>query len=194
MAKMNITEDRRYISEPVQPPVCPLWSWDATAVSRHILPPNTIERPTLATDPRSSVKNCTRYSPFEFNAGSGRVPLFPGGAPSISMPYDQYVENVNRESDLFRLDEPLTRCTQRRYIPTNPELYKQEPLRATPLQHLYSAPLPVPAPAGCREADDQAAAARSSRLFLNPTRYDRMYTPRQDQAQQALVYPSGPYA
>jgi len=191
MSEENITESRRNMQEPSRGPVCPLWHWDATAVTRHILPPKTLERPILAEDPRSSVKNCTRYSRYEFNAGSGRVPLFPGGAPSISMPYAQYVENVNRESDLFRLDEDLTRCVSRRYVPTNPELYKQEPLRATPLPHLYSAPLAVPAPAGCREADDQAAAARSSRLFFNPTRYDRMYTPREDQAKGALQYPTG---
>jgi hypothetical protein len=34
------------------------------------------------------------------------------------------------------------------------------------------------------------AAARSSRLFFNPTRYDRMSTPRKDQALRALAYPS----
>jgi len=193
-AEENITESRRNMVDPSKGPICPLWHWDATAVTRHILPPKTLERPSFAEDPRSSVKNCTRYTPFEVSGGEGRVPLFPGGAPSISMPYNQYVENVQKESDLFRLTEPLTRCPQRRYIPTNPDLYKQEPLKASPLKHQYATPIPVPNPAGCREADDQAAAARSSRLFFNPTRYDRMYTPRQDPAQQALVYPSGPYA
>jgi len=194
MAERNITESRRNMQDPSKGPVCPLWHWDPTAVTRHILPPKAIERPTLAEDPRSSVKNCTRYSPFELTAGSGQVPLFPGGAPSISMPYEQYMENVQRESDLFRLDEELTRCPQRRYIPTNPDLYKRSPLRATPLKTHYPKPLAVPTPAGCREADDQAAAARSSRFFFNPTRYDRMVTPRQDQAKGALQYPSGPYA
>jgi hypothetical protein len=194
MAEKNITESRRNMIDPSKGPVCPLWHWDATAVTRHILPPKEIERPTLAEDPRSSVKNCTRYSPYEFTEGRGHVPLFPGGAPSISMPYEQYMENVQRESDLFRLDEDLTRCPQRRYIPTNPALYKHDPLRATPLKTHYPKPLEVPHPAGCREADDQAAAARSSRLFFNPTRYDRMYSPRQDQAKNALVYPKGQYA
>jgi hypothetical protein len=189
MAQKNITESRRNMQEPSRGPVCPLWYWDATAVTRHVLPPYAMDPPVLAEDPRPSVKNCTFYTPLEGSPGSGATPIMPGGAAGLSMPYDQYQHAVNRESDLFRLDEDLTRCKERRYIPTNPELYKKEPLRASG-RSKGAPPIPVPHPAGCREEDDRLAAARSSRLFFNPTRYDRMNTPRKDQALGALVYPS----
>ena len=44
------------------------------------------------------------------------VPVFPpGGAASLGFPYDKF--NANAETDVLRIDEPLTKCAEKRYIP-----------------------------------------------------------------------------
>jgi hypothetical protein len=100
----------------------------------------------------------------------------PGGAPGYGAPNSIYASSVNQESDLFRLDEPLTKCKERRYIPKN------GPADATnTLPHVSQAfglspyATYVNQTTGCRQADDEAAWNRSGRLFFNCTRLDRVY-------------------
>ena len=167
------------------PPVCLTTHWDPTALTNHVLPQQA--QRNLALDPRPSAKICTEYydesagdatlntstpPPPEIPAalrGINAPPqpqhkpsdyaLFPpGGAASYGFPYQGYETQVNAESDLQRLDEPLTRCAEKRYIPRG----------GLPAQGVS-----IKGQAGCRNQDDQAAWDRSARLFFNPTRYDR---------------------
>jgi hypothetical protein len=172
-------------------PLCPTWHWDSTAVSKHILPSAHESRSFLAQDPRQSFRNCTRYTRSDFVPSHGSAPAMPGGSASLNMPYSAYVANVSRESDILRLNEELTRCKERRFIPKDPTFYTPTTLSSSSSKFVKDLPPhDLTKRAGCREADDTLAWERSSRLFFNPTRYDRMETPRSDKALHAIAKPT----
>lgn len=100
----------------------------------------------------------------------------PGGAASIGAPYSLYTESVMTESDLYRLDEPLTKCKERRYIPKSGVKDATNTLPSIS-QTFGLSPYAtyVTETTGCRAADDNAAWNRSGRLFFNHTRLDRVY-------------------
>ena len=189
------------------PPVCVTTHWDPTAMTNYILP--QAGQRNLALDPRPSAKICTEYydqsagdadlqqppamQPPAIPAAlrginvpaqprhnpSDYTPFPPGGAASLGFPYQGYETQVNSESDLQRLDEPLTRCAEKRYIPRGGLPAPDVSMNTVPNANLGNSstlsPLltEVKQQAGCRSADDQAAWDRSARLFFNPTRYDR---------------------
>lgn len=101
----------------------------------------------------------------------------PGGAAGLGAPYTLYADAINEESDLWRLNEPLTRCKELRYKPgpqvptdsTNTLPHVSQKFGLSPHATYVSET------AGCREADDEAAWNRSGRLFFNHTRLDRVY-------------------
>lgn len=106
------------------------------------------------------------------------IPIFPpGGAASLGFPYDQF--RPNTETDILRIDEPLTKCADKRYTPVGgipapsvqnrdvPGVYQGNSSTLSPLLTRVSKQ------AGCRNEDDQSAWNRSARLFFNPTKYDR---------------------
>ncbi len=108
---------------------------------------------------------------------SGLTATPPGGAAGRGAPYEVYAESVGDEADLWRLNEPLTRCKERRYRPgpsvptdsTNTLPHVSHELGLSPYAtHIQTT-------TGCRAADDEAAWNRSGRLFFNHTRYDRVY-------------------
>jgi hypothetical protein len=109
------------------------------------------------------------------------VPVFPpGGAASLGFPYDKF--NANAETDVLRIDEPLTKCAEKRFIPPGgipapamstrdvPGVYLGDSSTMSPLLTRVSKQ------AGCRNQDDEMAWNRSARLFFNPTKYDRTIT------------------
>ena len=188
------------------PPVCITTHWDPTALATHVLP-NKAQH-DLALDPRPSAKICTEYydesagdaslQPTEYNPPEipaalrginapsqpqhkpGDYARFPpGGAAGYGFPYQGYETQVNSESDLQRLNEPLTRCAEKRYIPRGGLPAPEVSMNILPNAYLGNSstlsPLltEVKGQAGCRNQDDQAAWDRSARLFFNPTRYDR---------------------
>lgn len=162
------------------PPFCLRTHWDPTALSKHVLPtPGPVQ---LAMDPRQSVRICTTYyntsakedkgSVLPPGGGPGTISMLGGGSASLGFPYAGF--NSQAESDLQLLHLPLTRCSERKYSP--PQLLDYT--NAVPGAHADSlSPLAtvVSKQAGCRAADDQAAWSRSSRLFFNPTKYDRTH-------------------
>jgi len=100
----------------------------------------------------------------------------PGGAARTGFPFAGY--NAEAETEVEIRDLPLSRCAERKYVP------KGGPKTSTGSHDLPGAdfsnrsslsPLltTVTKIAGCREADDLENDKRSSRLFFNPTRYDR---------------------
>jgi hypothetical protein len=182
------------------PPVCIRSHWDPTMITARVLPQAGMQA-NLALDPRESFRICTQY----FTASAGDAPLAaapvppppaipaelrggphrpmtghgffypPGGAASTGFPYKGF--HSDTESDILRLDEPLTKCAEMRYMPRNgfpaPTMGTNTITGIDQRPAMDSHLLNTGTLAGCREADDRAAAERSSRLFFNPTRYDR---------------------
>jgi len=188
------------------PPVCLKTHWDPTMVTTHVLP--TTKQRDLAMDPRPSSKICTAYfntsmgdagiedsydnqplnvpsaflggfkRPVSHTANSSSV-MPPGGAASLGFPFSVYQERVNNETDVLRINEPLTRCAEKRYIPNGglpaPASSTNKIPDADVSQSSLLSPFAtlVKTQAGCRNNDDESAWNRSARLFFNPTRYDR---------------------
>jgi len=93
----------------------------------------------------------------------------PGGAAGLGFPYKAF--NPDQESEVLLINRGLTKCAESRYVPKNfpPANHAVEGVA----QEFVSRALEVHTEAGCRGADDDAAWNRSSRMFMNPTRYDR---------------------
>ena len=119
------------------------------------------------------------YGPY-----NGVPYLPPGGAYSKNVPFPVYQQSVDDESRLQLLNLPLARCPAGKYLPTAEDIAKtknQRFLSCSGVQGtggLYNPEHenPVQPPrqsAGCREVDDAEAWQRSSRIFFNPTKYDR---------------------
>ena len=180
------------------PPICLRTHWDPTAVSRQILP-GAAQR-NLAMDPRPAAMICKQYYttsagdaplasypaleqmqiPHALRGGMQRpdaseqqVPFPPGGAAGLGFPYESY--NPAAESDVLRLREHLTKCAEKRYVPhgsvPSPDMSMHNVPGAD--QHPNIAANIVKTSTNCRAEDDAAAWNKSSRLFFNPTRYDR---------------------
>ena len=166
------------------PPMCLTTHWDPTSVSDHILPRFQASMPL---DPRPSTRICYRYSsidntvPIQVDASAiTDAPIYPpGGAAGKGFPYQQYSANIEKEADVFRMREPLTKCSERRYIPEGGHAPTYVGERNVPGANLENTTTLSPQvsqvtfQAGCRNQDDYDAWNRSSRLFSNPTRYDR---------------------
>jgi hypothetical protein len=179
------------------PPACLRTHWDPTMVVKHVLPPSAGSMAALAYDPRPATRNCVLY--YTGSAGDGPLPpalpssvpptppQFLGGAhapregpqfPLQSGAAERGVAfagfHAGAETDLLRINEPLTRCAERRYIPKGGVPEPSISGNGVPGAAPPTAPNVLGGPhAGCREADDVAAWARSDRLFFNPTKYDR---------------------
>lgn len=174
------------------PPVCVKSHWDPTLVSYHVLPGSSKQH-SYAMDPRPSMRICTSY----YNTSPGDAPLeqrddesilgletakyvsdvIPfGGAAGRGFAYDGYANNIQVEADLLRLKESLTKCSEKRYVPNALPAHTNVLPGANVSNSSSLSPFvtEVKTQAGCRQQDDEAAWARSSRLFFNPTRYDRV--------------------
>jgi hypothetical protein len=177
------------------PPVCLKSHWDAAAVSRHVLPAATLPQGSqLALDPRQSAQICRQYyneSPADalpagvvegepILTGDAAVapmdiPTPPGGAAQYGAPFSAF--DSERESNLLRYGEALTKCSERRYQPTPEGLVDTQTNFVPGASTTFDdATLFVSKLAGCRAADDNEAWNRSARQFFNSTKLDR-YTP-----------------
>jgi hypothetical protein len=188
------------------PPICLRTHWDPSMINRHVFPELPIQY-AQQLDPRWATKVCTAYyeesagdsalSPD--TAENSRVPIPPallmserrpiltnlrtpyfppGGHASLNFPYQAFQEHVNAESDVLRLDEPLTKCASERYLPSKQDIAMTMDARTVPgspagMYPAMSKTMQITKLAGCREADDKAAWNRSARPFFNPTKYDR---------------------
>ena len=188
------------------PPVCLKSHWNPTAVSRHVLPDLNTRVVPQVYDPRPHARICTGYyvespgdAPLpETGAGATQdvpasllgpalpdrgtgIPTPPGGAAGRGAPYSIYAAAVDQESDVYRLDEPLTKCKEQRYVPRDTEIASiqsaHEGLLGADVGDSEPA-LVVSKEAGCRTADDQTAWNRSARLFFNYTKLDRYHPTR----------------
>lgn len=103
--------------------------------------------------------------------GASDRPAFsrPGGAASRGFPYSGFKPAV--ETDLLRIDEAATKCAEKRYVP--PHGMPLPSVSGNAVPGSVQPRVPVAPYSECRREDDAVAWARSSRLFFNPTRYDR---------------------
>ncbi len=185
-------------------------TWDPTRVVKSILPDPNTPVPQQPLDPRQAVQVCRQYytespadalpkdmligekplpippalqGPVEFmrpEASKLPAPVPPGGAAGLGAPYSVWAAEVDREADLRRLGENLTKCKEYRYQPQPNQLAADQTnvLPNQPAELAYPVPakvLQVLHKAGCRDADDDAAWNRSGRLFFNPTKLDRYH-------------------
>ena len=209
------------------PPACLRTHWDPTMIVKHVLPDFYAAQPL---DPRPANRVCFTYhhssagdamlptespstlppTPTQFLGGLHRPESVvkgnvfpPGGAAERGFPYSGFKSAI--ETDVLRINEPLTKCAEKRYIPSggipaarDSTNIVEDSVPAPPSEvfgKLHTSQwLSVSRPAGCREADDEEAWARSDRLFFNPTRYDRTITVpaglRQASSRHALPFPS----
>jgi hypothetical protein len=200
------------------PPACLRTHWDPTMVVKHILP--DFQTPVPEFDPRPAARICTSYhvrsagdaplppetpstvpeTPEQFLGGMKRPitsfsPSYvfpPGSRAMYGAPFSGY--NTAAESDLLRIPEKLTKCAEKRYLPVGGVPADNSIANIVPDSPPVRAPEVLQGPfAGCREADDKVAWERSSRLFFNPTKYDRtnMVPPGlyKAQSQYAIKYP-----
>lgn len=172
------------------PPICIPSHWDPTVMASHILPAQRAVH--LPLDPRPASLICTSY--YDTSAGdaplptssslpssaaaaaaaTGSVPFPPGGTARFGFPNAEYQSAIDRESELFRMRELLTKCAERRYLgPPGPGQQTNLIPGANVTDSLSPYATTVSNSTGCRSEDDATAWERSSRLFFNPTRYDR---------------------
>ena len=154
------------------PPHCYKTHWDPTVLSSHVLPQHTYH--TMAMDPRPHSRICTVY----YNSAQESLPdtktsfdLPPGGAAGLGAPFSQF--NPDAESALTLRNYPLSKCAERRYAPSY-KLPGNGTVTGVPEKEMA-----MPYKSGefaedCRRADDDQAWLRSSRVFFNHTRYDRL--------------------
>ena len=165
------------------PPICVKPRYDPTLVTERILPKQF--QHNAAMDPRPSTRICSVYysltakgaSPIE---ESEDIILPPGGAAGRGFPFDKY--QVDAESNILRMNEDLTKCAEKRYMPAGnipptsisvnrvPGIKWENDTTLSPnATYIFES-------SGCRKKDDDEAWNRSSRLFFNPTKYDRTNT------------------
>jgi len=141
--------------------------------------PVTVENSRVTIPPALLMSERQVYGPYN------DVPyLPPGGAYSKNVPFPVYQQSVDDESRLQLLNLPLVRCPAGKYLPTAEDIAKTKNQRFLSCSGVQgtggyynpeheNAVQPPRQSAGCREADDALAWQRSSRVFFNPTKYDR---------------------
>ena len=143
--------------------------------------PLSVPQPENSRVPIPPALLMSERRPWTPYTGSPYLP--PGGTASRSVPFAVYQQNVNTESDLQLLSYPLVRCPQGKFLPVAADIaaaQEQRDVQGAPKRpdgyyapEMNNAVIPPRQVAGCREADDAEAWQRSSRLFFNPTKYDR---------------------
>lgn len=157
---------------------------DPTLVARYHVFPDAPIPDGLPHDPAASSQICHRYRtawPMTTVDGTATVeaernhptPGYYVGAPMT-------VAQIDMESQLRRLDQPLTRCQA--VIAEDGPLHRNTVAPPTPVgvpsgvQNAGNpvAVLVVPGADECRRASDMVVSAMSGRRFNNPTRQDTM--------------------
>ena len=166
------------------PPVCIKTHWDSEALSKHILPKDL--KVPLPVDPRPLVRVCSMYSSPAKDDPEGKqvrssleLAGQPGGSAGIRSPFELYVKNINVESDIY-LNHPQDKCDETKWVASmESDLFTNTHAPPTNVGRTFSElsrPLAtiVPSVYKCRAEADDLAWSRSSRLFNNVTREDRM--------------------
>lgn len=167
---------------PMFPPVCLKYHWDPSMVFQRIVPQGAPI--ALPLDPRPWTKVCLNY----VNSGDAaeRAPapppgmVFPPGGEFY--PPTRYIEGIQDESLLRRLDRPLGTCEADQWEPNrNGDMYVDGALVPNRKQRMSSmvSEMAMPrallrgGPYPCREEADTFNMGRSRDLFNNATKQQR---------------------
>jgi hypothetical protein len=164
---------------PFYPAMCIQTHWDPTAILRRTLPTQYVPQ-TL--DPRPWAKICLRYTTTGEDLGAPEVPASTvlAGAGQF-YPTSRYMEGIDAESQLRRLDRPLGTCEKDQYEPSmQGDMFNQRllvPTATTDTRLVDEATNPkvliTAAPYVCRHQNDLKNIALSDRMFNNATKQDR---------------------
>jgi hypothetical protein len=171
-------------TKPFFPAVCLSTHWDPTRIYARTVPTALV---SLPVDFRPYTKVCLEYRTSAPEQAAPEVPdslVFPGGGEFY--PPNRYLNSIDKESLLRRLDRPLGTCDPKQYTPPfNGDMYKDRMLvPSTPKNtSRFIEELSMPQAllrAGtyhCRAEADQKNWDRSPRLFNNATKQDRYRAP-----------------
>jgi hypothetical protein len=170
--------------EPFFPAVCLSSHWDPTRIYARTVPTALV---SLPIDFRPYTKVCLEYRTTGVEQLAPEVPndlVFPGGGEVY--PPTRYLNNIDKESLLRRLDRPLGTCDTDQYVPPfNGDMYKDSLLvpRSNKPSSRFVNELSMPQTLlrtgvyHCRAEADQKNWDRSPRLFNNATKQDRYTAP-----------------
>jgi len=169
---------------PFFPPVCLRSHWDPTKIYERTVPTTLVQLPL---DFRPYTKVCLEYRTSAVEQKAPEVPndvVFPGGGDVY--PPTRYLNNIDNESLLRRLDRPLGTCDRDQYIPpTNGDMYRDRMLvpesKRPPSRFVEEMSMPKALLRNgayhCRAEADQRNWDKSPRLFNNATKQDRYRAP-----------------
>jgi hypothetical protein len=169
---------------PFFPPVCLSSHWDPTRIYARTVPTTLVPLPM---DFRPYTKVCLEYRTSAVEQKAPEVPealVFPGGGDVY--PPTRYLNNIDKESLLRRLDRPLGTCDEKQYQPPkNGDMYVDRmlvpPSLRAPSSFVEELSMPRALLRGgtyeCRAQADQRNWDRSPRLFNNSTKQDRYVAP-----------------
>jgi len=169
---------------PFFPPVCLKTHWDPTRIYARTVPTSLVPLPI---DFRPYTKICLEYRTSAVEQAAPQIPndlVFPNGGDLY--PPTRYLNNIDKESLLRRLDRPLGTCDKDQYTPPfNGDMYKDRMLVPESLKPPSRFVEEISMPKAllrngtydCRSQADQRNWERSPRLFNNTTKQDRYTAP-----------------
>lgn len=180
------------------PAVCLSTHWDPTRIYARTVPTSLV---SLPVDFRPYTKVCLDYRTSAPEHAAPQVPddvVFPSGGDQY--PPTRYINNIDKESLLRRLDRPLGTCDPEQYQPPrNGDMYVDRMLvpRTPKNTSRFIEELSMPqallrvGPYSCREQADQKNWERSPRLFNNTTKQDRYKAPASVEAPRQNIWNRG---
>lgn len=170
--------------KPFFPAVCLSTHWDPTRIYARTVPTQLVSLP-IAFRPYAKV--CLEYRTSAPEQAAPQVPddlVFPNGGDKYSP--SRYINSIDDESLLRRLDRPLGTCDPAQYQP--PErgdmyvdrlLVPRSPKNPSAFVEEISMPQALlrSGTYHCRKEADEANWAKSPRLFNNTTKQDRYTAP-----------------
>ena len=171
-------------TKPFFAPVCLRSHWDPTRIYARTVPTQLV---SLPVDFRPYTKVCLEYRTSAAEQKAPEVPdnlVFPNGGEVY--PPTRYLNNIDDESLLRRLDRPLGTCDPKQYTPSRTgDMYVDRMLvpRSAKPPSRFVEELSMPQALlrtgqyHCRAEADQRNWDRSPRLFNNATKQDRYRAP-----------------
>ena len=171
-------------TKPFFQPVCLRSHWDPTRIYARTVPTTLVQLPL---DFRPYTKVCLEYRTSAPEQRAPEVPndvVFPNGGEVY--PPTRYLNAIDKESLLRRLDRPLGTCDPEQYQPpSNSDMYIDRMLvpRSLKPPSRFVDELSMPQALlrngayPCRAAADQKNWDRSPRRFNNATKQDRYRAP-----------------
>ena len=168
---------------PFFPAVCLKSHWDPTAILQRTLPTEYIAQ---ALDPRPWAKICLDYVTTGENSPGPNVPasvvLSASGGDGPRGPANRYLDAIDKESLLRRMDRPLGTCDDEQFLPNmRGDMYNSK-VMAPHIRNVnprvisevaFPKVLMTMGPYDCREQADLLNIDLSRRLFNNTTKQDK---------------------